>query len=765
MQEPTSTHDSVAVPRERTMAESPSHWPVRPDASGKPNIVVILVDDLGFADLGSYGSEIDTPHLDRLAAEGIRYTDFHVTPMCSPTRAALLTGRNSHSVGFGTVFGDPGFPGYTHELPADAITMAEVFGESGYRTLMVGKWHLCKDTDRNEGGPQHSWPIQRGFDRFYGFLDAFTNLHHPHRLFEDNHAIDVDSYPDDYYFTDDITERAISMVRGSKTSNPDRPFFLYFAHGAVHGPLHAPAEDMARYRGRYDAGWDEIRDARFEKQLSTGIIPPETRLAPRNEEPGRDVRAWNELSEDEQRVNARHMEAYAAMVGTVDESFGRLRAALEDLGEWDNTIILFTSDNGASGEGHPNGTTRYMNVMGLDLDVDEVARGLERLDLIGGPRIMNHYPRGWAMTSNTPFRLYKREVHGGGHRVPLIMRIPGSDAQGELRDQYLHVIDVLPTLAQLAGVSIPEQVKGRSRRAIHGRSFAGTIRSRSEVVRREQYYEMNGNRGYYQDGWEIVTLRKPGRGFSDDEWALHDLAADPTELVDLAAQHPERVTRLADAWRRAAHEYDVFPLDEGLGFKSLLRPAYDDVYSTPITLRPGYPSLERARSNLLILDRDFTIRITGRYRRGDEGYLFSHGDQGFGYGICVIDDHAWLVHTSHGDTVRVPLPAPLSEGTLDLTLDVVAERRHHWHMTLRATSGQQDAAVLDAEAPPGRTPFEGIDVGLCRRSPLDWSIYEEQGTFAWTGESFSVAITPGSPGPDAAAARLERLRASLASDD
>ena len=274
---------------------------------------------------------------------------------------------------------DPGFPGYSMELPVDAATIAEILrDEAGYATMMVGKWHLAKDSDCSAAGPQHSWPCQRGFDRFYGILDAFTNLHQPHRLVEDNHLVEIDRYPDDYYFTDDITDRAISMIREQKASNPEQPFFLYFAHGAVHAPLHARAEDVAKYQGRYDVGWDALRAERFARQRELGVVPDDWELSPRNTEPNHDVQVWDELSEREQALFARHMEVYAAMVDRIDQNFGRLVTALEQLGELDNTIIVFLSDNGASREGEVTGTTAYYVHLLQGDDIDARLRAPRR---------------------------------------------------------------------------------------------------------------------------------------------------------------------------------------------------------------------------------------------------------------------------------------------------------------------------------------------------------------------------------------------------
>jgi arylsulfatase len=446
----------------RSFAESQPWWPDRPRAAsaGTPNVVVVLLDDLGYSDLGPYGSEIETPNVDALAAAGVRYANFHVAPMCSPTRAALLTGLNPHLAGMGhlAIF-DHGFPGYRSSIAATANTAAEIFRANGYATFMVGKWHLTPMDELSPAGDTSSWPLQRGFDRFYGFLDAFSNWHHPHRLIEDNHEVEVDRYPDGYFFTDDITDRAVSMIRTLKTADPAKPFFLYLAHGAVHAPLMAKPEDMAKYRGRYDAGWDRLREERLARQIALGIVSEGTRLPPRNMEPTYEADPWDELPERARQVAARHMEVYAGFVDNVDQNLGRLLGALDDLGELENTIVVFTSDNGGSREGGRYGTTEYFRTVGtvrVGLRAEAFEKDYGRIDLLGGPRAMGHYPQGWAMVSNTPFRLYKTTTFAGGHQVPLIVSWPAGLAErGAIRRQYAYVTDVLPTLVDLVGLEVP----------------------------------------------------------------------------------------------------------------------------------------------------------------------------------------------------------------------------------------------------------------------------------------------------------------------
>jgi arylsulfatase len=512
----------------RTFAGSRPWWPPRAaPGPGAPNIVVVLVDDLGFADLGCYGSEIPTPNVDALAADGVRLTNFHVTPMCSPTRAALLTGVNAHLAGVGHVSNsDPGFPGYAQELHPDAVTFAETFREAGWATLAVGKWHLTKDSDMSDAGPRHGWPLSRGFDRYYGFLDAFTDHHSPHRLVRDNHTVETDAYPDGYYLADDLTDQAERMIRRLRAADPEKPFLLYFAHGAVHAPLQAKPAAIAARRGAYDAGWDAVRAARHRRQRELGLFPADMPLPPRNSEEGDDVTPWDDLTPDERRLFARYMEVYAAMVTSVDESVGRLRVTLADLGELDNTIIVFTSDNGASREGEARGTTQYFRT----LTSHNIGRHLE--DFASWPA--------------------------------------GLPARGELRHQWAYVTDVLPTLLELTGVA-PRGHPGALPRP--GASLVPVLRDPSAVYpHTEQYVELQGHRGYYRDGWEAVTRHRPLTPFGDHEWELYDRRADRGQAHDLAAERPDKVRELAAAWERAGWDDQVFPLDEGSRPRYLLRP-------------------------------------------------------------------------------------------------------------------------------------------------------------------------------------------------
>ncbi len=744
----------------RTMAGSEPHWPARPTApDGAPNIIFVLADDVGFADIGCYGAEIRTPNLDRLAAEGVRFSNFHVNPMCSPTRASLLTGINCHAAGMGHIAqDDPGFPGYRAELGQNVATAAEVLRGHGYATMMVGKWHLCRDSAMSAAGPQDGWPVQRGFDRFYGILEAFTNLHQPHRLVEDNHVVSNDRYPDDYFLTDDLTTKAIAMLRERQASRPTQPFFLYVAHPAAHAPLLAKAADIERYRDTYTVGWDEIRRRRHARQLELGIIAAGTTLAPREEGDVDGVTAWDELTDTERLVYARYMAVYAAMVDEIDQSMGRLRTALEETGQWENTIVVYLSDNGASREGEATGTTNYFaHLAGAP---DTVLHDAQRLELIGSAQTMSHYPRGWAMAGNTPFRLYKRHTHAGGIQVPCIVSWPRGlgEHAGQIRTQYGHCIDLLPTVLQLVGLSSPTDLHGNRLLPMDGTSLVPVLHDADHPqIRHEQYYENEGHRGFYRNGWEVVSNRLPRTPFGDHEWELYDLRVDPTETNDLATLHPEMVVALSQGWHDAAVANNVYPLDEGSGWRWLVRPAGDEVLQEPVTIWPGTPTLERIRSGALTWQRTFTITIEFAWSANDGGVLVAHGDQGGGYSVEVRDGRLVFVHNDGHGATAVGDHGPLTVGSHTAVVVVGAPGGGVWDVSV-AVDGVSTGETFRCSMMWPIAPFSGIDVGIDRASPVDWARYEQHGPFPYSGSLRSVHFEPGEMAPDAPSRYTDFLR-------
>jgi arylsulfatase A-like enzyme len=543
-----------------TIAESVPSWPQRPHPGpDAPNVVVILLDDTGFGQLGCYGSTMHTPNIDRLAADGLRYTNFHVTPLCSPTRAALLTGRNHHEVGLRSLANfNTGYPNMRGSISNHAATMAEVLRDTGYATFAVGKWHLCQMEDASAAGPYDQWPLQRGFDRFYGFLDGETDQFHPELVY-DNHRVDPPP-ADEYHLTEDLVDHAVGFLHDSTSIRPDRPFFLYLAPGAMHAPHQAPAQYLAKYRGAFDDGWDEARREVFTRQQELGLFPAGTKLAPRN--PG--VQPWSELPENQRRLAARLQEAFAAFLDHTDAQLGRLIDALDRLGALDNTLILLLSDNGASQEGGEFGLLhewKYFNFLPESPD-----EAVARLADIGGPDSHTNYPWGWAQAGNTPFRWYKQNTHEGGVHVPLIAhwpaRIPLAD-RGGLRDQFHHVNDLAPTVYDLLGVTPPEVYRGFDQLPITGIPMSYTLAGASEPSRKQvQYFEMMGHRGIYTDGWKAVTKHVPGASYDDDDWELYHVEQDRSECENLASAEPERLSALVELWWQQAREHGVLPLDD-----------------------------------------------------------------------------------------------------------------------------------------------------------------------------------------------------------
>jgi arylsulfatase A-like enzyme len=761
--DPTEPYAGHPGPVGRVHATSQPWWPPRPTApEGTPNIIVMMADDLGFSDLGCYGSEIPTPHLDAVASGGVRYTDYHSYPMCSPTRAALLTGLEPHRAGVGHVaHSDPGFPGYAMTLTQQAPTIAELLRDGGYQTLMVGKWHLTKDSEQNDAADRSSWPCQRGFDRYYGFLDAFTNFHHPHRLVEDNHAVRTDTYPEGYFLTDDLTDRAVSMIRESKASKPDKPFFLYFSHAAMHAPIQAKAADIEAHRGRYDAGWDAVRQARFERQKDLGLIPEDAVLPPRNSEEGDDVPAWDTLDSQHRRLYARYMETYAGLLTNLDDNVGRLRAALEEMGEWDNTLFVFTSDNGGSREGEAEGTTAYFRSLhfGRVGREEPFEEDFARLDEVGGPTNLPHYPRGWAMVSNTPFRLYKINTHRGGHSVPFLASWPAAGvAGGELRNAYVHVTDLFPTMLEVAGIERPAEWNGAAALETIGNSMLGTFTDPSAPGHaNDVMMECEGNRSYRRDNWEAVARHPIRTPFPEDRWELFDVLDDPTQVNDLAADQPELLAELRELWDSSAWDNQVFPLDEGTGLKFLVRPPWNEVFSEPVVMYRDQPTLERWRSLQLILWRDFEATASVTLAEGDCGILFAHGDQGGGYAL-YIDDTGELVAAHNGYGVEREVRGPVvPTGDHELTLSVTAPGGDLWDIAL-GVDGEQVASGAGFRLLMAMAPFEGIDIGIDRRSPVCWPLYQRHGAFPFTGGLHHVRYQPGAAAPDAPTGMIDFLR-------
>ena len=653
---------------------APAGAPFRAEA---PNIVVVVLDDTGFAQLGCYGSDIDTPNLDALAGRGVRLTNFHTTAVCSPTRACLLTGRNHHRVGFGMLPDLPmRFPGYTARLPAEAATLAEVLRADGYATFAVGKWHLTPRDERSPSGPFENWPLGKGFERFYGFLGGDAN-HWAPELVRDNTYVDPPRTPDQgYHLSEDLAEESIARLRELRRNQAARPFLLWLALGASHAPHHVAEEWSDRYRGRFDDGWDAWRERALERQVDLGIVPPGTALP----DPSPHVPRWDGLDADHRRVYARMMEVYAGFLSHADAQIGRVLAELDALGELDDTIVVVLSDNGASGEGGPHGSiSEYRFAQGRD---ESFELNLARIDDLGGPRAYNHYPWGWAEAGNTPVRRFKRYTFEGGVRDPMIISWPaGLPAAGEIRDQYAHAVDVYPTLLELAGVEVPESVRGVPQMSLDGVSMGEMLRHPEAAdPRTSQYYECWGSRAMYEDGWKVVTdhinqlthaEREHLVGSSDfelDRWSLFDVRADIAENHDLADERPDLRDRLVARWYEEADRNHVLPLSDGVldRIAHLLLPW--PTGSRRVEVRPGERVFE---DNVPGLAQGFTItaRLDQPLAVGDRGVLVEQGDHNGGWVWYVDADRQAVVFACSyvsEHVTRLAVPAPVGASTIQL---------------------------------------------------------------------------------------------------
>ncbi|MCU1498602.1 MAG: arylsulfatase family protein [Acidimicrobiales bacterium] len=632
----------------RTHGESTPWWPTAPHPGDHaPNVLVVLLDDTGFAQLGCFGSEMATPNIDRLAENGLRYTNFHVTPLCSPSRASLLTGRNHHEVGMRALSNfSSGYPHMRGHVSNHATTVAEVLRDEGYTTFALGKWHLCPMEDASAAGPYDQWPCQRGFDRFYGFLDGETDQFHP-SLTYDNHAIDPPRPVEDgYHLTEDLVDRAIGFVHDTKSIRPDRPFFMYLALGAMHAPHQAPASYLEKWRGRFDEGWDVARERWFARQIEMGIVPPDTQLAPRN--PG--VEPWETLPENHKRLACRLQEAFAAFLDHTDAQIGRLLDDLEALGELDNTLVLLMSDNGASQEGGPFGVMHEMKFFNFVVETPDEA--IERIDDIGGPHSHANYPWGWAQAGNTPFKWYKQNTHEGGVHVPLIAHWPGAIADpGGLRDQFHHINDIVPTIYEALGVTAPETYRGLEQMPITGTSMAYTFCTPTAVTRKGvQYFEMMGHRAIYADGWKAVTRHQHGVPFDDDTWELYHLAVDRSECRDLAAKRPDKLAELVALWWTEATEHGVLPLDDrtielfGARFRDHSPHRVDRHYTYRPPMTPLPPQVAAGLGG-----RSWDLTASIERPAGAGGVLYASGTENSGLSLFVQGDRLVFDYNCFGE--------------------------------------------------------------------------------------------------------------------
>jgi arylsulfatase A-like enzyme len=629
----------------RTVSESIPDWPPQATApKGAPNVLYIVLDDVGFAALGCYGSPVcKTPHLDKLAAGGVRYNNFHTTALCSPSRSCFLTGRNHHSNAMaGITEISTGYPGYNGRVPLSHGLLSEMLTPFGWSTFAVGKWHLTPAEDMSLAANRKWWPLGRGFDRYYGFLGGDTDQYYPWLTY-DNHFVKPPKTPEEgYHNVPDITDKAKEFIADVKQVAPDRPFFLYYAPGACHAPHHVPKEWIAKYKGAFNAGWDDYREKALANQIKMGICPPGTKLSPRDEF----VPEWAKLNAQEKELYSHQMEVYAAYLSYVDHYVGELVAFLEEIGQLDNTLIITVSDNGASSEGGPNGS--FSENLFLNNVPQTVELGLKHLKEWGGPSTYCHYAWGWAWATNTPFRKWKQIVTRGGTSDLCIVHWPkGIKARGDIRHQFVHAIDLVPTTLDVLKLKMPASINGAAQAPIEGISFAATFDNPTLPLPREaQYFEMLGSRSIQLDGWRahVGAPNWPSGEPTTAEymdnapWMLFNLNEDFSEATDLAAKFPAKLDQLKQLWFMQASKYKVFPVDSSLQLRLVTpRPQM----SAPRDKYVYYPGTgEVDGSNAVdIRNRSHTITADVEIpKAGAQGVLLANGGTFGGYSFFINKD-------------------------------------------------------------------------------------------------------------------------------
>jgi arylsulfatase A-like enzyme len=651
---------------------SPFEPPKAPE--GAPSVVYVVLDDVGFSAMGSYGGPIETPNIDRIVADGVRYTQFHTTALCSPTRSCLLTGRNHTRNGMACITEcASGFPNANGVIPPENGQIQQILAERGWNTYMVGKWHLCPEAEMNLASTRRNWPTGRGFERFYGFLGAETNQWYPELMY-DSHPVDPPRSPEEgYHLTEDLTDKALEFIKDAKVLAPEKPFFLYYAPGACHAPHHAPKEWIDRFKGRFDMGYEALREQTLARQKEMGIVPPDTELPPLNPIgtpetrtgpngepfPALDyTRPWDSLSGEEQRLFSRMAEVYAGFLAHADAQIGRLLDHLEATGQRENTMLVLVSDNGASGEGGPNGSVNENKIAnGIP---DDIAANLAMLDELGSPTTYNHYPNGWAMAFNTPFKMWKRYEFNGGTTDPCIISWPtGIAAHGEIREQYHHAVDLVPTILDALGVEPPETLAGHVQSHFDGVSMRYSFDSAPLPSAREtQFYSMLGSRSIWHQGYKAVTTHPTLSGwdaFATDAWELYHTDVDRSELEDLASQEPERLQELINLWYAEAGANDAFPLDDRSPLELLTTPR--PLLTPPRNRYVYYPGLadvpEAQAAN--IRNRSYAVAALvdipergSNGATGASGVLFAHGSRFGGHALYVKDNRLHYVYSFVG---------------------------------------------------------------------------------------------------------------------
>jgi len=725
----------------KAYADSEEWWPTkdRPPEEA-PNVIILLLDDVGFAQVESFGGLIETPNIDKLAEGGLRYNNFHTTALCSPSRATLMAGRNPHRIGLGShALTAMGFPGYNAIVPPSAKSVANYLQEEGYVNYALGKWDHTPLYEVSQVGPFDRWPSDEGFDHAYTFMAADVHQFIP-VMWDDHHP---EPYRKSEHLDKDLADRAIDWITGHKSLDAELPFMMLWASGSMHSPHHAPDEYIAKYKGKFDMGWDVAREQIIANQKELGVIPEDTKLTERIDE----IPAWESLNADEKRLYAKQMEVFAAQMEHVDFQIGRIIETLERIGELDNTLIFVTADNGASGEGGLAGTFNETYVLnGQQTPFDANMRNLERW---GQWDTYPHYHAGWAMAGNTPFRYFKQSEHRGGQTDALVVHWPnGIKAKGEVRDQYHHISDIAPTIMEAAGIEFPEEYHGIKQLPFTGKPMNYSFNDADAPnVKKRQYYEMFGNRAIYADGWKAVTLhgkRMPWdvnsvTAFEEDEWELYHVAEDFSESNNLAAEHPEKLEELLEIFEEEAWANNVYPLYDDM-IKRLA--AVNDVlfgdqrdftYYAPGAVRIA------EKASAPVKDRPHMIETTIDLQGGEEGVIVACGGMTGGYSMYVKNGRLHFDY-NYLDGVHYHLTSdPLPKGVTDLKFNFVRTGFVEGTGELYVNGEKQAEANFPAMHISTYSLAETFDIGMDTGTQVDKDY--EGSTFPFTGVLDRVKIT------------------------
>lgn len=695
---------------------------------GAPNILFVLYDDTGLAAWSPFGGAINMPTLQKLADNGLRYSQWHTTALCSPTRSTLLTGRNHHVNGMAAITETSnGFPGQHGRIPEQCATIGHILQDGGWSTFWLGKNHSVPEQDVASGASRNQWPLSMGFDRFYGFIGGETNQWYPD-LAEDNKFIEQPYLPEDgYHLSKDLADQAIKMIRDQKASNPSKPWYMWFCPGANHAPHHAPEEYIKKYEGKFDDGYEAYREWVLPRMIEKGILPSGTELTslnPMPEEmanPADNVRPWESLNQNERKLFSRLMEVYAGFSEYTDAQIGRIIDYLEASGQLENTIVLYAADNGASGEGSPNGSVNENKF--FNNYPDEMSENMKLIDVLGGPDTYEHYPTGWAVATSAPFKMFKRySEYSGGTCDPLVISWPKAiKAKGEVRHQYHHCTDIVPTILELCGLEMPKVYKGADQIPLAGVSMAYTFTAKPDdpTRKKRQYYAMLGTRGIWEDGWRAAAVHAPlsskGR-FDEDKWELYHVDRDRSESRDVAEKHPEKLQALIEAWFEEADKNMVLPLDDRSA-KEILgeeRPSEEAPRERYIYYADTAPVPEGVAVNC----RGRSYKILADVEIDDpdcSGVIFAHGSRFGGHSLFIKDKKLHYVYNFLGIKPEQKfVSSELTPGKYVFGVEFLREKAGEYQESIGMTRLYVNNEVIDEgrmKTQPGKFTLSGD--GLC----------------------------------------------------